>query len=189
MSRTDPTIRLARRIATNAITLPRSVEAWLADVRLAAADGYGSGRSTDHGPRAVNAVSDPTGDQAARNTTGTGRGYGPTDEHQLVHDTLVQIAAGFEVLERFIAKRDVHHGVTQTCSGGHLPGAQIPQSAGGWHDATCNAPAELHRTDDGGYTLRREGLCETCSRRYRRWKERTPVNVPTTNTGMTSEDA
>lgn len=187
MTKTDPTVRLARKIAADSVALPRAVEAWLTDVRLNTADGYGSGRSTDHGPRALGTISDPTGDQAARNTTGTGRGYGPTDEHQLVHDTLVQIAASFEVLERFIAKRDVHHGVTQTCSGGHLPGAQIPQSAGGWHDATCSKPAELHRTDDGGYSLRYQGLCLACHRRFYRWKERT--NVTTANTGVTSGDA
>lgn len=169
MSTTDPA-KLARRIAADAAVLPRMIEAWLADVRLAMADGFGVGRSTDHGPRPVNAISDPTGEQAAHNTTGTGAGYGPSDEHALVLETLTVIVGSFDVLKRFTARRDIHHGVTQACSGGHLPGAAIPRSNGGWHDATCTNPAELYRREDGGYALRREGLCTACARRYHRWR-------------------
>ena len=190
MSRqTDPTIRLARKIAADATALPRVVESWLTSIRLVTADGYGSGRPADPGPRAVNTISDPTGEQAARNTTGTGSGYGPSDEHGLVLDQLRIAAAALELAGRYASRRDVFHGDTPVCSGGHLAGAHIPQSAGGWCDPTCATPAELHRGEDGGYSLRREGLCEACGRRYRRWKERTPENVPTNNVSVTSGNA
>lgn len=186
MSKADPTARLARTIAADVVALPTAIDAWLAALRTATADGFGVG-SGSAGPRPVNHISDPTGEQATHNTTGTGAGYGPADEYQLVLDNLRVAAAALEIVARRTARRHVHHGDTPTCSGGHLQGAHIPRSAGGWHDATCCEPAELVRREDGGYALRYEGLCGRCARRCQRWKQRHDVVRATTR--ATSDDA
>lgn len=178
MSKTDPTLRLARRIAADAMPLPGLVDRWLTAVRLATPDGWPAGGAS--GPRPVNHISDPTGDMATSRTTGTGPGYRPADEHDLVVTQLRIIDAALAIITDTCARRHVHHGDTPTCSGGHLPGANIPRSEGGWHDATCDRPAELARREAGDYALRRNGLCSTCYRRFTRWDEaRRVTNVVT----------
>jgi hypothetical protein len=173
MSKTDPTLRLARRIAADAITIPRAVETWLTALRLATADGWPNGGTS--GPRPVNHVSDPVGEMATANTTGTGPGYRPVDEHELVVTQLRIIDAALAIITDTCSRRHIHHGDTPTCSGGHLPGANIPRSEGGWHDATCDKPASLYRRESGDYAPRRDGLCDTCARRRDRWVTRDDV--------------
>jgi hypothetical protein len=164
----DPT-RIARRIAADLVDIAGAMPRWQAEVRLQARDGYPA--STGGGGGSKGEISDPTSAAALANTSGTRSGYQPSDEHQVVVETLRSIEAQCEVLRRLVGRRNIVRDVeVLTCSGGHLPGAHIPLSDGGWHDPTCTVPAEMRRLADGSYVVARDGLCSTHARYYRRWR-------------------
>ena len=184
--------RLARRADTTALdahAIDTRIDTWIASQQLRAADGYGTGRSTDHGPSATGTISDPTLTAALTNTGGTGNTYGPQDRIDWARQQLAGIAQDWaDLAERQRALLDFMRPDTRTddnhptprCNGDHLPGASIPTSDGGWHDPTCSNDAELYTRTDGTVTLRRNGLCGTCSKRYTRWsgKELDTSGVP-----------
>lgn len=158
---------LARRITHDAANLPTALRAWQTNLTATTRDGWPANSNPD--PIGRGGISDRTGEHATTNTTGTGHGYGPTDEWTLVCTQLAIAAAALEiVLDKLKARWTNTATETQRCSGGHLPGAHQTLAEGGWHDPACERPASLYRRDDGGYSLRREGLCDTCAmRRYR----------------------
>ena len=162
--------------AADAVTIDMRLPTWLETEHQRTRDGYptsSGGRTSTGGDH-----SDPTLNAAIANTTGTGPGYRPVDRINLVTEMHTAITRAWAELAdqqralldllRIERPRTETH-PTPRCDGNHLPGAHVPISAGGWHDPTCSNDAELYTRQDGTVTLRRNGLCGACSKRYTRW--------------------
>lgn len=161
---------LARRIAHKAATLPLDVSRWHDVIADQILDGYPMRTGDDVGR--ASGVSDPTSRAAIANTTGTGRGYRPADELDVVLQELRIIDAALTLVDKFVRKRIVYTGTTPRCFGGHLDGAAIPRAEGGWYDEACENVADMYTHADGSQSIRRNGLCVACAVRYYRWRNR-----------------
>ena len=168
---TDPN-RLARQLAHDATTVAGDVRRTLDHLRLITPDGYPT-RGEGGGSRG--GVSRPVENMALNRTTGTGPGYRPADVAAEITRQLTIATMAVATIRDLCAPWNRNEGTeppAPRCSGSHLDGALVPRSDGGWHDPNCEKPAELYRREDGGYSLRRDGLCEACYGRRRRFLER-----------------
>lgn len=146
----DPIIA-ANQIGNRTRHLSSITRRIVAALHLDAADGYPAGSSGGRGP--VNEISDPTFGAVNARTTGTGDGYGPADDHDLLLEQLAVMQAALDIVDTIHARRVQAR-------------AQAADRCSGYVDATCErlqpSPRHPHGVCDHCWTANR---CPSCGER------------------------